>query len=382
MKGKKYGILLRYKNGDSDGLVHGGGEIESFDSIKGATKKATDWVEHKTWGKEERFYGASIVPLKRNFHKMDSANSDAYSSPIKTYVSDCFGNVIEEKDINKKLLVNDKQKERKLIKVFDKKIEVESLEIRDRIKVISENNWDTYGWKGTIIGFDTYAQPRYPNKEGKKPGIYENPWWCKVEFDKKKKGKKLIEFVSSCNIEVLNKKNWRAGLMFGEREDKFIQDLPETNFYELDKVKFRRKNKNMLVGKINYDKIYEKQSGGSLYHLVYSEDEIRNCVLGYAENKDLSLIKRGNVWNYYHDKKLSFENIKEEANFYINLGKCERLSSDANGKYWTKESVLKEIEAKNVDGFVMNNKEITALKFKDENFGERVRKLTLDGFWI
>jgi len=44
--------------------------------------------------------------------------------------------------------------------------------------------------------------------------------------------------------------------------------------------------------------------------------------------------------------------------------------------------VLKEIRSKNVDGFVMNNKEITALKFKDENLGERVRRMTLKGFRI
>jgi len=270
---------------------------------------------------------------------------------------------------------------KKIIEIDRRKIEVEPIEIGDRIKVISTNNWDTYGYKGTIIGFSQTAQARYPNPEGIKPGIYENKWWCEIEFDKKKNGKNLVKYVSSCNIEVLNKKKWRAELFFND-EEKFIEDLPETKFYELDKVKVRRENKNMLVGEINYDKIIEKQSWGSLYHLVYSADDIGNGVAGYAENKDLSLIKRSNVWNYYHNNEaLSFKNIGEEADFYINFGKVERLSYDSNGKYFTKESVLKEIRAKNVDGFVLNNKEITALKFKD-NLGERVRRMTLKGFRI
>ena len=90
MTEKKYGILIRDKNEDTNGLVHCGGDIKSFDSIKGATKRAIDWVEYKTWEKEEGFYGASIVLLNRNYHKMNYADSNSYSS--------LFG--VVRKDIN------------------------------------------------------------------------------------------------------------------------------------------------------------------------------------------------------------------------------------------------------------------------------------------
>ena len=111
---------------------------------------------------------------------------------------------------------------------------------------------------------------------------------------------------------------------------------------------------------------------------------------------NLKLVSRGNVWKYYHNEPLEFADLREEAEFYHNIGRTKEVRNpkddlyhwdDYAGKVSEPVEALQAIkdglgDSMNVGSLfgLMSSPRITVYKFLDREVGERVRKATLEGF--
>lgn len=171
-----------------------------------------------------------------------------------------------------------------------------------------------------------------------------------------------------------------------------LGDLPETKFWEQDKVRVRfphdGSEHEMIIGSIAYHHMHKRRDDGSpwpFYNVHFNE----GCCQTSAEESWIDLIERGNVWKYYNNQPLSFASLEEEANFFQLVGRTEEIRNPVNGCYrWTKKEVLDAIKNGTVHGFSVSSgffgsgPRINARRFKDEALGRRVAKATLEGFGI
>lgn len=165
-------------------------------------------------------------------------------------------------------------------------------------------------------------------------------------------------------------------------------DLPETKFWERDRVRVRfpypcgGRERKMTIGQIDYGYIHHCCNDGSPYPF-YGVDQVGTST--NAEESWIELIERGNVWKFYHDEPITFGDIKEEASFFQMIGQAEEVRNPINDLFvWTGEGVLDAILSGAVHGFSMSDDRIGsgpyigAVRFKDETLGERVAKATLE----
>src|SRR5690606_29229846 len=137
-----------------------------------------------------------------------------------------------------------------------------------------------------------------------------------------------------------------------------LGDLPETKFWEQDKVRVRLPHDGgeheMVVCSIDYCRMYDRCDNGSpwpFYNLQYM-DAGR---IG-AEESWIELIERGNVWKYHNNQPLSFIDLKEEASFFQLVGQTEEVRNPKNSLYsWTRKEVLDAIESGIVHGFSISS---------------------------
>ena len=166
-----------------------------------------------------------------------------------------------------------------------------------------------------------------------------------------------------------------------------LGDLPETRFWELDKVRVRFPGatvSQMVVAGISYQNMHSTCDDGSpwpFYEVQYAGGRI------HVTESELELIERGNLWRYYHGEELVFTDLREEAEFFQLIGQTESVRNPANNSYsWTEEEVLKAIEDGLVHGFSVSpglfgsGPHIDALRFLNKNLGARVADATLRGF--
>lgn len=244
---------------------------------------------------------------------------------------------------------------------------------------ILDENWD-WGYrpfknqKGTKGIFKGYSEIFYGRTQsfGKKPGVYENKCWIKVEAEGK------IEYLSHCHID---------GAKY--EDGNFLRELPETPFWEDDIVRDIKTKKEFKVVRIEYKVNYEIANTGIACNLnifVLSDDFGSGWEQGYREN-ELELVSRGKIWKYYHNEPIEFSDIKEEGNFYKRIGECEDVRNPATNNYvWTLEEVLQAIKDGIVDAFYMSSgifgtkSRICAIKLKNEDVGNRLRKFTLENW--
>jgi len=253
---------------------------------------------------------------------------------------------------------------------------MKELNVGDRVKVTipKENREWGYnpcpdGAEGTIIKFDEIAYGRVNNCE-KKPGIYENKCWCSLELEDKS-----IIHISTFHLDG----------KFSTMDSKFLRDLPETPFWEGDFVSCKNKDGVFQIVRINYDRINAKINDGGPYPIYEISDSFTAGWHQAFSADEISLLKRGAVWKYFHGEEIEFPNLKEEAEFFTRLGKTQEVRNPSNNIYsWTKDEVLKAIEDGIVHGFTMgglfNPNRINAIWFEDEELGKRVARATLEGF--
>jgi len=159
-------------------------------------------------------------------------------------------------------------------------------------------------------------------------------------------------------------------------------DLPETPFWELDIVFYQ--GKRYRIHHIDYN-----QWGPERRHCYSMEEVDENNVymrsgMTTVEPDDLTLVERGNVWKEAHGEPLSFHSLEEQTSFEINMGRSDEVRNPLTNLYhWTKEDVLQALRDGIVDGFHVGDtfdKRITARKYHNKEFGDKLRHATLVGF--
>jgi len=265
------------------------------------------------------------------------------------------------------------------------------IQVGDEVTIhIPDDNWDwgyhpvekQDGVKATVIGFSEMHYTKISNF-GLKPGIYDNESWIKIRTES---GKEYAEF--SGRLKLIDRDEYKRRKEVRRNnselfEKTFIRDLPITEFCEGDHVLVCG-DRRMIVG-IEYN--WKKDDQPWTYRI---SDGFGAGWHTYAKENEIKLIERGNVWKYYNGEKPSFENIKDEAIFFIMIGHTKSVRNPANKLYkWSKEEILQAINDGIVDGFSIgnglfggfeSNMRIESLKFNDRDLGERVRHETLKGF--
>ena len=257
---------------------------------------------------------------------------------------------------------------------------------------------DTYkdvpnGTKGIVCGFfdAIIYEPRVPVLVDQ-PGVYHQKGAVSVWL----KDGRVVP--GDHSIEMVDKDQEKcrdAALRGADRmlrtERVRLGDLPETKFWERDKVRVRFPNKReeqvMTIDRIDYHHMHKRRDDGSpwpFYDVRYAEGGTTSVEESWVE-----LIERGNVWKYHNNQSLSFADLKEEASFFQLVGQTEEMRNPVNGYYsWTEEEVLDAIKNGTVHGFSVSSgffgsgPRINAHRYKDEALGKRVAKATLEGFGI
>ncbi len=293
------------------------------------------------------------------------------------------------------------------------------MQIGDKITVnIPDENWE-WGYKpvakqrGTLAEIIGFGEVHYSRTDsyGKKPGVYVNRYWVNIRTED---GKEYSEF--SGRLEMVNQQEyqrrvdeWREKGGANAREEEFIRELPETKFWEDDKVLVFGTSKVVSVDALNasqedFEKIQSGEKPESYLTIVCIEygwrsdnnvwtyrvsDKFGAGWHTYAHEPELVLMERGNFWKHAHGEPLQFENLKEEMMFFSMLGHKEYIKNPNTDDYeWTKDEVLEAIKNGSVDGFSIGrllfsgNQKIDAVRFTDRDLGERVRQATMEGFGI
>jgi hypothetical protein len=232
-----------------------------------------------------------------------------------------------------------------------------------------------------IVAFGSIYHGRTTLYDSMEPGLYLNDSYPIV-----RKSDGTLLSINSCYLSLKNKKleNERR------KEKKFfkkikIQDLPETPFYEMDVVKIKGNEEIATISRIDYQCLNsfcnDKVTPYSCYGL-----NLRCGVYTYRNADDIELVKRGNVWNEFHNLPLVFNSLSEEAEYAKQRGKYVEVKNPKLNLYsWNDpKDIVEAIQNKIVHGIVSSSgffglgNSITAIKFHDEDLGNRVSKVTLE----
>ncbi len=250
------------------------------------------------------------------------------------------------------------------------------------------------GTKGVVCGFydAVIYEPRVPVLVNP-PGVYHQqgavsiwlpdgrivPGDWSVEMVDKNEEKRRDAAMRDKN-GVLRTKHVRLG------------DLPPTKFWEGDGVRVHfpdneYSGQEMTIGRIDYSFMYKCRNDGSPW--PFYEISLERGGTTSAEESWIELVKRGNIWKYYHNEPLSFTDLKEEAGFFKLIGQAEEVRNPANGIYsWTKEEMLEAIKNGTAHGFSVSGglfgsgPHISVCRFKNEELGQRIAQATLEGFGL
>lgn len=281
----------------------------------------------------------------------------------------------------------------------------ECINIGDKVTITIEKENREWGYNpcpdGTIAEVTGFSEINYGrvNDCMPKPGVYVDRSWVKLKLED---GKEHTEW--SSRLTLLDQKEYKKRETafhknvkenpdyFRKRE--FIRDLPETPFWEGDKVKVRDQFGNLkhnngdifTIIRIDYNHLDQKRNDGSEYPAYNISDSFEAGWHRSASAEEINLVVRGNVWKYYHNEPIKFADLREEANFATRLGLCKEVRNPANKLYsWTLEEVLQAIRDGIVHGFTMSSifggsPRINAQFFVNEELGKRVAASTLEGF--
>lgn len=168
-----------------------------------------------------------------------------------------------------------------------------------------------------------------------------------------------------------------------------LGDLPSTSFWEEDKVLVQFPGDSIAeeatISRIDYGSMHKQRNDGSPWPF-YSVQMSRGGNTS-AEESWIELRERGPVYKYYHHEPLSFDDIEQEARFFMLLGHTEEVRNPANDLYsWTKDEVVGAIKDGSAHGFSVwsglfgNRPSVGAIRYNDEDLGRRVAQATLAGF--
>lgn len=249
------------------------------------------------------------------------------------------------------------------------------------------------GQRGIVIELGTTTYGRIHNY-GKEPGVYENRSWGRVKFFDSGEESDLI---SSCHLTTTEEsRDHREGF-----ERAKLSDLPETSIWEGDIIRLPGETRrdwtpihpylikapedHWIVDGIHWS--WETNENG--YSMNFSTNiGIGAHMMNSAfRTENTELIRRGRVWKWYHDEPINWVSLEDEASFHHLLCLTEEIRNPANKLYcWTKDECLAAIRDNIAHGMSVGNGlfgggvQPSAVRFKDEDLGERVRLATLAGF--
>lgn len=256
------------------------------------------------------------------------------------------------------------------------------LEVGDKVILDVSDDAISWGYKVgvngevlDVLGFSEIAYGRI-NNLGHRPGIYENDCWIKVN---PKTGNSFT--ISSCYLKPFDEVKYEKLCEENYGKRNFIRPLPTTYFYELDEVKTP-----MGCGYINniryleINRYYDNGVEMSPYTIQF-----KNGGSSWFKEKDLTLIERGNVWKYYMDEPLSFNDIEDEVKFHKLMGWYDEVRNPRTSfYYWNFNEIANGIKNNVIDAlYVSDFIGITSnqcIKFHDEFLGRKIAKKTLEGF--
>ncbi len=177
-----------------------------------------------------------------------------------------------------------------------------------------------------------------------------------------------------------------------DSEGTWIGELPELPFWEGDAIRSDRElrgSNDVVITRIFYKDINTKCNDGITPYPIYTIAPTMTAGISTsARESDLSLIRRGNVWKYYHSEPLKFESVAEEAQFYDGqLGRTKEIRNDVCGYFsWTIEEAVNAVRDGKADAISVNpglfgmKPRPNVKRFLDREVGERVREQTLLGW--
>jgi hypothetical protein len=265
----------------------------------------------------------------------------------------------------------------------------EILKAGDRVVIdIPDENWQwgyrpvpkQHGCVGVVTGFGEMEVHRI-HYFGIEPGVYVDKNDVALDVD----GLKVN--INAHNLRLEDKKEEKSRL------DGFKLLEFRNSFWEYDIVSVKPekiehllgiiKGREMYVSYIRYPAMEQKKYDGSpmpIYDVAFSDIK---GMLTSMDEADMTLVKRGNVWKYYHNEPLEFENLVEEIDFFHKMGHYKEVQNPKTGTYsWELMDVLEAVKRGDVDCIKMAGSvnSVFAFKMNDRELGERVRKATLSGF--
>jgi hypothetical protein len=264
----------------------------------------------------------------------------------------------------------------------------ETMEVGDQVIIriprsLRDGGYDPCpdGTRAEVVGFAEIYYGRIDNF-GNKPGVYVNRAWVKVRLPD---GKEYYESVANLQYRKRpppgRRRQWGA---------EFIRELPKTPFWEGDFVRVNGGSVAMQIVGIDYDHLAELTLVGTRYPAYRVSSHLGAGWHEYANDDAMELVERGPVWKFFHDEPVRFSDIKAEAQFFEWLGHTDEVRNPASGRCddWTKDEVLAAIQRGSVHGFSVSTgffgsgPSISAIRFRNEELGQRVARATLQGFGL
>ncbi len=247
------------------------------------------------------------------------------------------------------------------------------------------------GTEATIVDF---TDVDYGRLEGwKNPGYYINNQWFGLHFSNgRHHSLPVTNFELADQMEYVRRiQEWQRHSLHQWRiERQFLRPLPDTPFWEGDKVRVTplysfndsRPNSVYVIQSIMYDLFEDKLSAP--YRYSQSLDSLWE---GWARESQLTLVERGNPWRLEHGEPLVFTDAADEIAFWNSVGHDEEVPNPVTGLYsWTLPEVLSAMKKGDVHSYIMgdggfvNEPGIRAIRFYDEKYGRRVALSTLQSF--
>jgi hypothetical protein len=219
----------------------------------------------------------------------------------------------------------------------------------------------------TVVDFERIHYGRL-NGLGYAPGLGYNTSYVLVETADRR-----MAVVSSSSLKPLDGAPDRVVA----KADLKVAELPETDLWELDKVRFKDGKLGRVVG-IEFANVGKKRTDGSPMP-VYRVDFDADSSYWYYGDDDLELVARGNVWRIGHGEPPAFVDVEEEARFRVAVGEYAFVKNEAAGTWgWTEVEALDALERGDADGLtggrsMIRWSSVNAITFDDRELGERVR---------
>lgn len=236
----------------------------------------------------------------------------------------------------------------------------------------------------------------YANSFGYEPGIYRNYCWAWVQLPD---GQEIN--ISCCHLKPVDEKDYNSRVAAARDAHGSIwrktrlRDLPETKFIEDDLVASPRFLKRggfpdgqARIVAVKYEYIGQTRLDGSAMPLYDISDKWPSGWTTWEDGWDeWELIERGKVWKYRHGEQIIWKDDAEQARFMTAIGEKDYVRNPKNNLYsWTKDEALQALRdgighGISVGGGLFGSGPHTdVITFRDTALGERIRKLTLQGF--